>query len=174
MKSQQLRKLILTALLAALTCIATTLIQMPSPLGGYYNLGDCFVLTGAFLLGPVYGACAGGIGSMLADLLLGYSTYAPATLIIKGLMAAVAALLSRALSKRPYAGMLLGSLAGEITMAGGYFLFELALYGSAAVESLLMTNLPQGAVGLICAALLYTLLDKTHLLKKLRGEVQNV
>ena len=174
MSDKKIRTMVMAAVLAALACVATMVVQIPSPMNGFVNLGDCFVLTGAFLLGPVYGACAGGIGSMLADLLLGYSTYAPATLIIKGLMAAVAALLSRALSKRPYAGMLLGSLAGEITMAGGYFLFELALYGSAAVESLLMTNLPQGAVGLICAALLYTLLDKTHLLKKLRGELQNV
>jgi len=41
------------------------------------------VFTTALLLGPFVGAFAGGVGSMLADLFLGYWYYAPATLIIK-------------------------------------------------------------------------------------------
>lgn len=57
-------------------------------MNGFVNLGDCFVLLSGWLLGPWWGGAAGGIGSMLADLLLGYGHYAPGTLIIKGLMAA--------------------------------------------------------------------------------------
>jgi len=37
----------------------------------------------ALLFGPFIGAFAGGVGSMFADLFLGYWYYAPATLIIK-------------------------------------------------------------------------------------------
>ena len=56
MKHEKLIKLVLAALFAALTCVATMLIHIPMPAtNGYINLGDGMVLLGAFLLGPVYG-----------------------------------------------------------------------------------------------------------------------
>ena len=62
MKHQKLYHLVLAALFAALTYVATNIIHVPIPAtDGYINLGDCVVLLGAFLLGPVYGAAAGGI-----------------------------------------------------------------------------------------------------------------
>lgn len=55
MKQEKLTNAILAALFAALTYVATTVIQIPIPTtGGYVNLGDCVVLLGAFLLDPVY------------------------------------------------------------------------------------------------------------------------
>ena len=54
------------------------------------------VYTTAILFGPLVGAFAGGIGSMFADLFLGYSHFAPATLIIKGLEGAIVGLLNLA------------------------------------------------------------------------------
>ena len=53
------------------------------------------VFTTAILFGPVIGAFAGGVGSMLADILLGYPHYAPATLIIKATEGAIVGFLSR-------------------------------------------------------------------------------
>ena len=87
MKQTKLRTLILAAMFAALTCVATMIIHIPSPIGGYFNLGDCMVLLSAFVLGPVWGTAAGGIGSALADVICGYFVYAPGTLVIKALMA---------------------------------------------------------------------------------------
>ena len=62
MNSQQLRqktlKLVLSALMAALVYVATSIIQIPSPVNGYVNLGDCFVLLSGWLLGPWYGGAA--------------------------------------------------------------------------------------------------------------------
>ena len=72
------------------------LVQIPSPTNGYLNLGDAVVLLGAYLLGPAYGAAAGGVGPALADLLSGYAMYVPGTLVIKALMGLTAALLYRA------------------------------------------------------------------------------
>ena len=66
------------------------LIRIPTPLKGYINLGDAIVLLCAFLLPPSYAFFAAGIGSMLADIFSGYAVYAPATFIIKGLMALAA------------------------------------------------------------------------------------
>ena len=64
MSDKKIRKLVLAALLAALVCVATMVVQIPSPMQGYVNLGDCFVLLSGWLLGPWYGFAAGGIGSM--------------------------------------------------------------------------------------------------------------
>ena len=94
MKQTKLRTLILAAMFAALTCVATMIIHIPSPIGGYFNLGDCMVLLSAFVLGPVWGTAAGGIGSALADVICGYFVYAPGTLVIKALRALAAALMA--------------------------------------------------------------------------------
>ena len=69
MNDKKIRKLVLAALLAALVCVATMVVQIPSPMQGYVNLGDCAVLISAWMLGPLYGGAAAGIGSALADLL---------------------------------------------------------------------------------------------------------
>ena len=95
----KIKKIVLTALIAALVYVATSIITIPSPLKGYLNLGDGFVLLCGFMLSPVYGFLAAGIGSALADLLLGYATYAPATFLIKGMMALVAYVMFRVLKK---------------------------------------------------------------------------
>ena len=50
----QTRMLVMAGLFAALGCVATMVLQVPSPTGGYMNLGDTVVLLGAYLLGPVY------------------------------------------------------------------------------------------------------------------------
>ena len=55
MNDKKIRKLVLAALLAALVCVATMVVQIPSPMQGYVNLGDCFVLLSGWLLGPWYG-----------------------------------------------------------------------------------------------------------------------
>ncbi|MCE4620798.1 MAG: ECF transporter S component, partial [Desulfurococcales archaeon] len=64
---------------------AATLIAVSTPVtNGYFNLGESMVYTAALLGGTLVGTIAGGIGSAMADLYLGYSHYAPGTLIIKG------------------------------------------------------------------------------------------
>lgn len=156
MKHEKLVRLILTALFAALSCVATMLVQIPIPAtGGYVNLGDGVVLLGAFLLGTVPGFCAGALGSMLADVLLGYAVYAPGTFVIKGLTALTAALIFRA-GRRTLPALVLSAAAGEAVMVLGYFAYEaLALgYGFAAVASV-AANAAQGAVGALAAVCIF-------------------
>ena len=99
MTDSKIRKLVLSALMAALCTVMTMVIQVPSPMQGYVNLGDCAVLISAWMLGPLYGGAAAGIGSALADLLSGYAHYVPGTFAINVLMAAAAALILRAMTK---------------------------------------------------------------------------
>jgi len=73
------------ALSTALVFVATASISIYIPATrGYFNLGDSMVFLTALLFGPIVGFVAGGLGSMLSDLFLGYTVYAPATLIVKG------------------------------------------------------------------------------------------
>ena len=83
------KQIVTAALFAALACVATMVIKIPSPMDGYLNLGDCVVLAAGWLLAPGYGFLAAGLGSGLADLFSGYAAYAPATFVIKGLMALI-------------------------------------------------------------------------------------
>lgn len=168
MKHDKLIRLVLAALFAALCCVATMLIDIPMPAtNGYINLGDGMVLLGAFLLGPLYGAAAGGLGSMLADILLGYAVYAPATLVIKGLMAMCAALVLRSMRGKT-AGLAAGAIAGEIIMVLGYFAFEALVmgYGLAAAASI-PGNAIQGAAGIIVSVLAYKALHAVPSIRKL-------
>ncbi len=82
------QKLILTGLMTAIVTIATMVISIPIPFtNGYIHLGDSMIFLSVLILGWKYGAFAAGIGSALADLMLGYVHWAPWTLCIKGFMA---------------------------------------------------------------------------------------
>lgn len=72
-----------TAVFTAFVAAATSLFAFNLPMG-YFNVGEIMVYTSALLMGPYVGAFAGGVGSMLSDLSLGYPQYAPGTLVIKG------------------------------------------------------------------------------------------
>lgn len=155
MGKRKWEKLVFTSMFTALTCIATMVIQIPSPMNGYLNLGDAAVLLGAWILGPAYGAFAGGVGSMLADLLSGYVYYAPGTLVIKGVVALVAAVVFRALrsksDKRGLAQIVSGIL-GECIMVAGYFGYAcLLLQKGLAAAASIPGNLVQGGVGIAAA-----------------------
>ena len=135
MTDSKIRKLVLSALMAALCTVMTMVIQVPSPMQGYVNLGDCAVLISAWMLGPLYGGAAAGIGSALADLLSGYAHYVPGTFAIKFLMAAAAALILRAMTKKTPSAMLAGQVAGgvaaEVIMVLGYFAYASLWLGRA-------------------------------------------
>jgi len=163
MVNKNLKQLVLSAVFASLCCVATMLIQIPSPMNGYVNLGDCFVLLAGWYLGPLYGFLAAGIGSMLADLLAGYPHYAIATFLIKGLVGLCAAVISPKVTdgflKRMASGVV-----GEIIMVIGYFLFAGLFLGNGwAAAASIPGNIVQGIIGIIAAYALNLVVRKTKL-----------
>jgi len=85
-----------TAVFTALVCVATIVFSIYVPATeGFFNIGESMVFLSALLFGPFVGAFAGGVGSMMADLLLGFPHYAPATLIIKACEGAVVGLIKK-------------------------------------------------------------------------------
>ena len=137
----------MTALFAALACVATMSIRIPTPgTGGYIHPGDAIVILAGIILGPVYGMLAGGIGSALSDLIGGYFVYVPITLVIKGLVALVSGLIYQKMcryGKNRYVAVILGGITDIAFVAGGYFICEFFLYGSGAAASI-PANIIQG------------------------------
>ena len=164
--SQATKRIVIAAMLAALTCVATVIIKIPSPLKGYLNLGDCVVLLAGWMLGPVYGFLAAGIGSALADLFSGYIVYVPATFVIKGLMALVAfygfKLLRGKIGNLP--SRIVAGAVAELVMIGGYFVFEGFLYGFAPSVVNIPANGVQGVAGLILGCVLIKVFEKSKLI----------
>lgn len=162
MKENKTTLLVWTALFTALTTVATMIIRIPSPTGGYLNAGDALVILSACVLGPFWGAAAAGLGSALADLITGYVIYAPATFVIKALMALAAGLiLRRSAGKHTLAYAVCGSVAAEIIMICGYFAFtalilDLGLGALAEIPG----NCVQGAFGAIVGTALFMALRK--------------
>jgi uncharacterized membrane protein len=62
------------AMFSALTAVVTgsTGIMLPSPTGGYTNIGDTVIFVAALLLGSKVGGIVGVIGPVVADLVTGY------------------------------------------------------------------------------------------------------
>ena len=145
------KRIVIAALMAAMVCVATMIIKIPSPLKGYLNIGDCVVLLCGWILAPGYGFLAAGLGSALADLFSGYITYAPATFLIKGAMALIAFACFKLMHKR--VGRLpsrtIGAVLAEIAMVLGYYVFEGFLYGFIPSAVNIPANAVQGAAGLI-------------------------
>lgn len=156
-----LKKIVMAALFAALACVATMSIRIPTPgTGGYIHPGDAIVILSGIVLGPVWGLLAGGIGSALADLMGGYFIYVPITFVIKGLIALTAGLIYQRIGKTKksrYTAVVLGGIVDIIFVAGGYFLCEVMMYGMAAAASI-PANVIQGVSGLIISVVLYPVL----------------
>jgi len=168
MKKLNTRTVILAALLAAMTTVATMVIRIPTPTLGYIHLGDGMVLICGILLGPGLGALAAGTGSMLSDLFAGYFAWVPGTFVIKALTAMLGGWLYHRLSgnkklSTPVRTAICG-IPAEGVMVLGYLLYETGMkvmsgstVGAAFIAVLtgVPFNVVQGLAGVVvCAALL--------------------
>lgn len=177
--------MVTAALLAALTCVATMAIKVPTPTFGYVHLGDGLVLLCGFVLGPVYGSMAAGVGSAMADLLSGYAIWVPGTFVIKAVTALIAAFVYRFMrkllkEKAEYGAIAVSGVAGEAFMVFGYFLYNIfvvvsangafnsAGIAAAAAESVaeIPFNIMQGVMGIVIAAALIPVLKMVPDIRK--------
>ncbi|MBE5961876.1 MAG: ECF transporter S component [Lachnospiraceae bacterium] len=168
MKRFTTKKLVLGALFAALTCICTMVITIPTPTGGYVHAGDCFVILSGILLGSLSGGLSAGIGSMFADLFLGYTAYAPGTFLIKFMAAFLAAGIYRqaqrisSTHKMRLFPILSAGIISSIVVIAGYFLYDWFLTGNtltAAISSI-FGNSMQGLTSIVLSALFYLVIPK--------------
>jgi len=164
-RNERVKMMVKYAMMIALTCACTMLINIPVPgANGYFNLGDTMVFIAAILLGKKGGFIGGGIGSALADILLGYTIWAPFTFVIKGVEGYLAGyLLERTFGqKHPF----LALMPSAVWMVAGYYVVKIFLYGwgPALLEVPLCTV--QSVVGASVALAFAKALFKTKVFKK--------
>lgn len=160
--SDKTKKIVFTALFAALSAVATLVISIPSPMQGYVHLGDCIVLLCGWTLGPIYGTVAAGVGSALADIIAGYTLYAPITLVIKGSVALLAYYIRRLLLKRVgnTVSLIISATLAELLMIGGYYLFEGIVYGFIPSLVNIPANAMQALSGVVFGSILMSSIGK--------------
>jgi uncharacterized membrane protein len=151
-----------TGLVAVSTLIFTVYIPATR---GYFNIGESAVYIVALLGGPYIGAFAGGVGSMIADIILTYFFFAPATLVIKGVEGGILGLLAaRKPRLKPRYWRLLSLIVGTILFSSVYLLgstyyigsseISLGLPGFGASFTVSMTQEIWALIGLIIGALI--------------------
>ncbi len=155
------REVSLSAVMIAATAALTMLISIPFPLTrGYFNLGDAMVMLSGLLLGARLGGIAGGVGSAIADVLLGFGYFAPMTLLIKGTEGFLTGLIGH---NRTLPFRIAGVVAGAIAMLLGYFSVETPLYGiGAAIAELSTINILQVTAGAIISLILIQLVLRAY------------
>ena len=104
MKNERIYKLVLTALMAALSYVVFTFLQIKIALPGgdatSIHLGNAVCVLGALLLGGVYGGIGGAIGMTIGDRLDPiYIVYAPKTFILKLCIGLITGLVAHKIAK---------------------------------------------------------------------------
>ncbi|HUW89309.1 MAG TPA: ECF transporter S component [Candidatus Nanopelagicaceae bacterium] len=141
-------------LFGAFTCVVTMVIAFPIPAtNGFINIGDAVVMITALIFGPIIGGIAGGVGSSLADLFLGYAIYAPATLVIKGLEGFFVGLIANPKKKYRWNYRdFIGVIVGGFIMIIGYFLYEVMIFGvPSALYEFILNSIIQFGLGSVIA-----------------------
>jgi uncharacterized membrane protein len=125
---RQLMQVGIIAAFATLAFVGTIILRIPIPAtGGYFNLGDTFVMLAGLLYGPLVGGLVGMIGPAAADA-VGYPPYILATAVVKGLEGLVVGYLSGGRHSGAISKTVTALMAGILIIAGGYYLFEAVIY----------------------------------------------
>ncbi len=136
-KKVETKKLILIIVLFVVTLLFTWLLRFdyhsPDQLAGYWTLGDVGVYLSAALLGGPWGALVAAAASGLADIIVGQAIYAPASVVIKAVMAFMFAWYV----KRGNTWLHLAKGVGYTGawMVFGYFIYDVVIRGNYAIAS---------------------------------------
>lgn len=116
-------------LAVSIAMVVALIIVVPVPIpvtGGYTHPGAIGEMFIALAFGPVVGLVAAGAGAAIADLLLGYGSFAPLSLIAHGVFGLIAGYLGW---KKGLTGMLAGWVLGGLALVAVYFIGEATVYG---------------------------------------------
>ena len=120
------KKIVFTALMAALTCVGSTArIVIPVDIGGTtaFHLGNIFCALSGILLGPWLGGAAAGFGSLIYDVIFypAYISECWITFLTKGAYGIAAGLVISVGTKEwGYVKSILATVAGALTYAALY------------------------------------------------------
>ncbi len=173
--NQHIKKMIIAALFAALTCIAAVALHthFPGSPHGCISPSDGVVLISGVLLGPLYGPIAAGMGAAFGDLFMGHLDHALGTFIFKFLSALIAFFVYRLLSKEKdsynIVPVTLAGLAGELVMIAGFFLYDGILHGSFGASVLnIPANCVQAIIGITMSVIVIRIMKKANIIDMLK------
>lgn len=165
MKNNKVFKMVITAMFTAMIFVLTRFVSVPVATG-YVHFGDALVYLVASVLGGPWAFFAAAVGEALADIAYGFFAYAPATLIVKALIALPFALVYKNSEKilTPLSS-LLTIPAGAITVLG-YFIADIIIDKAYAV-----VNIPGNIIQAVGSAVIFIVIgiafDAAKLKKKL-------
>ena len=158
MNTNKIKEITLIGLGMACVFVGTMII-IPNATGGYFNLGDGFIMLFASIVNPLGAFLIGGVTSCIVDAISGYAPYIIPTLLTKGLEAIIISYImnkNKKLSTRYFAYMI-----GALVMVSGYFIAEIYLNQSVGIAFVaLPTNILQAFVGFMIAVILYPTIHK--------------
>lgn len=145
-----------SAVLSALTAIFTGIAFIPSPTGGYTHLGDTIIFIAGLLFGSKVGTTTGVIGSVAADLWVGYPRWF-VSIPAHGLEGLIAGLGRR----RSLTVQVISCAIGGIVMASVYFYVNIFIKGWAlAVISYVRDAVGQAGISIVLAIILTRTLQR--------------
>ena len=188
MRNEKLLKMVMTALMAALSYVVFTFLQIKITLPGgdatSIHLGNAVCVLGALLLGGVLGGLGGAIGMTIGDLLDPvYIIYAPKTFILKFRIGLITGIIAHRCGKitktndrkKIFKWTLLASICGLgfnviFDPLFGYF-YKRVLLGKAAAEVVLTWNIAATSINAVLSVIvsvivymaLYPVLKKSGL-----------
>lgn len=166
-KKTGVRSICFTAVMAALIFVFTFTFKIP--LGnGYTHLGDAIIFLSIPLLGSKKSCLAAGIGAALADIIGGYTIWAPPTFVIKLLLVLICGLFAEKLMKNKFFGYIIGAVLGGAFQIAAYTLVKVVMFDKAYAFSSLPTLAIQTAVGIAAALIFIAIFNKTNVTAKLR------
>jgi uncharacterized membrane protein len=150
------KEIALTAVLSAAYAAAIMLIIIPSPTGGYTQIGDFVVFASALLFGYRVGGSVGVIGAVAVDLFTGYPRWfvsIPAH-FLEGFVPGLT-------KNKPFALQIVSCVIGAFLMATTYFLVNIYIKGLAlAAVSYARDLFVQGGVSIILALAVVKIVKK--------------
>ena len=164
------RSISVMAVSIAIVAVLVAAVPIPNPMGGFTHPGAIAEVFIAVAFGPVVGAVAAGLGAAIADLVLGYGSFAPLTLIAHGLLGYLVGLLGH---KKGWSGMLIGWVAGGLALVAVYYVGEATIYdfGAAGAAAELPLNLGQVGLGIL-GLLLFELVKRAYpQIEQMAGDV---
>lgn len=170
MKNQTIQKIAMTGLMAALSYVVFTFLQIKIPLPGgdatSIHLGNAVCVLGALILGGFYGGLGGAIGMTIGDLLDPvYVIYAPKTFFLKFCIGLITGLIAHRIGKitretnakkiAVYSGLAAaGGLLFNVIFDPliGYF-YKLSVLGKPAAELTLAWNIASTSINAVTSAI---------------------
>ncbi len=169
-KNEHVRKIIFTGVMAALSYVVFTFLQIKITLPGgdatSIHLGNAVCVLGALLLGGVYGGLGGAIGMTIGDLLDPiYVVYAPKTFFLKLCIGLVTGLIAHKLghvttetdNRKVWKWTVIAAIGGLLFNVIfdpliGYF-YKLAILGKPAAELTLAWNVASTSINAVTSTI---------------------